>query len=58
MKIVDYKGKIVFDTSRPDGMKMKVLNTDKINRLGWKPQMPLEEGIKRIYKWYLGNSCN
>lgn len=53
--IADYKGRIVFNTSKPDGVRMKVLSAEKINTLGWKPKISLEEGIKRTYTWYSTN---
>jgi GDP-L-fucose synthase len=44
---VGYKGAIVFDSSRLDGTPRKLMNTSKINSLGWKPSIKLEEGIKK-----------
>lgn len=51
--IVGYTGEILNDTSKPDGMKRKVLNVSKINTLGWKAKICLVEGIKRTYKDYV-----
>lgn len=48
-----YKGKTIFDTSKPDGMKVKVLDTSRINNLGWKPSDSLEKGIQNTYDWYM-----
>ncbi len=55
-KVVDYNGAIQFDTSKPDGTPKKLLDTTKLKNLGWAPQIPLEEGLSRYYKWYLDNS--
>ena len=44
---VDYKGSLVFDTTKPDGTPRKLLDTTKINNLGWKPSISLKEGIRR-----------
>lgn len=44
---VGYKGSLVFDTSKPDGTPRKLLDTTKINNLGWKPTIKLKEGIRR-----------
>ena len=44
---VGYKGSLVFDTTKPDGTPRKLLDTSKINNLGWKPSIPLREGIRR-----------
>jgi GDP-L-fucose synthase len=51
--IIGYDGEITHDLSKPDGTPRKVLNVDKINNLGWKAKIELEEGIRRVYKWYL-----
>ena len=53
--IVDYTGKINWDTSHPDGTPRKILNTTKINELGWKPRISLSDGLEETYKWYLKN---
>ncbi len=52
-KIVDFKGEIKFDATKPDGAPRKVLDVSKINSLGWKATTGLEEGIKKVYDWYL-----
>lgn len=44
---VGYKGKLEFDTTRPDGTPRKLLDTTKINKLGWRPSITLEEGIRK-----------
>ena len=51
-EIVGFSGKIVFDKSKPDGIKRKLLNSKKINDLGWRPKIDLEEGLKKTYKDY------
>lgn len=51
-EIVGFKGKLVFDTTKPDGTPRKLLNVDKINSLGWQAQVSLEEGITRTLEWY------
>ena len=51
-EIVGFSGKIVFDKSKPDGIKRKLLNSEKINDLGWRPKINLEEGLKKTYKDY------
>lgn len=48
--IVGFKGELIFDTSKPDGTPRKLLNVDKINSLGWKHRINLEEGIKLVYQ--------
>ena len=44
---VGYKGILEFDTTKPDGTPRKLLDTTKINNLGWKPSIKLEDGIRR-----------
>jgi GDP-L-fucose synthase len=46
-RIVGYSGLLVFDTTKPDGTPQKLMNTHKINDLGWKPSIELEVGIRR-----------
>lgn len=50
--IVNYKGKIIFDKSMPDGMKKKLLDTTRINKLGWRPKVSLKEGLFQTYEYY------
>lgn len=52
-EIVGYKGEIRFDASKPDGMPRRLLDSAKITALGWKPSIPLYEGLKMTYNWYL-----
>ncbi len=50
--VVGYKGKIVFDATKPDGTIRKVLDCSKIHGLGWGPKIDLREGLKSTYLWY------
>ncbi|MBZ0203346.1 MAG: GDP-L-fucose synthase [Ignavibacteria bacterium] len=50
--IVGYRGNIQWDTSKPDGTFKKLLNTEKLIKLGWKYRTSLEDGIKITYDWY------
>ncbi len=52
-QIVDYRGSIQTDPSKPDGTPRKVMDVSKINGLGWTPKVDLEEGLKRAYQAYL-----
>mgnify|MGYP001216078576 CR=1 FL=1 len=54
-KVVGYKGKIVFDTTKPDGTPRKLVDVTKINDLGWQASTSLDEGIKITYQWFLNN---
>ena len=51
--VVGYGGKIVWDTSKPNGIPRKLLDSSKCRNLGWKHRTGLEEGIQLTYKWYL-----
>ena len=51
--IVGFGGRLVFDESKPDGTPRKLLDVSRINALGWKPRIPLGEGIRSTYEWYL-----
>ena len=53
--IVNFKGKIVFDDSKPDGTPQKLLDTSKLNLLGWRSQIDLEDGLKKTYDWFIKN---
>ena len=50
---VGYPGKIVFDTAKPDGTPRKLLDTSKLNKLGWKPAVALQDGLKLAYADFL-----
>ncbi|MDP6824488.1 MAG: GDP-L-fucose synthase [Dehalococcoidia bacterium] len=45
--------RLEFDTSRPDGFPRKVLDPTRLAKCGWKPSVPLSDGIKRTYQWFL-----
>jgi GDP-L-fucose synthase len=48
-KIVGYKGEIFWNTEKPNGTPRKLMDVSKINKMGWKAQIGLEEGIKKVY---------
>ena len=50
---VGYSGKIKFDHAKPDGMMKKLLDVSKMSALGWQARIPLENGIKDTYRWFL-----
>jgi len=54
-EVIDFKGEIVFDTNFPDGNPRKLLDSSKLNSLGWTPSIKLDEGLKQTYKWFLEN---
>jgi GDP-L-fucose synthase len=54
-QIVGFKGKIIWDSSKPDGAKEKLLDIQKISNLGWSPLINLEQGIQLTIDWYRQN---
>lgn len=52
-RVVGYRGKIAFDTSKPDGTPRKLMDSSRIAALGWKPEISLNDGIAGTYRWYL-----
>ena len=54
-EVVGFTGKIVYDSGRPDGTPRKLVDVAKINGLGWQASIPLEEGIRSTYAWFLDN---
>jgi len=51
-KVVGFSGGLDFDSSYPNGTPQKILDISKINSLGWKPRIPLKEGLHQVYQWY------
>jgi len=52
---VGFTGRLEFDTSKPDGTPRKLLNTSRINELGWTARTPLIDGLRSTYQWFLDN---
>ncbi len=52
-EIVEYGGKIVYDTSKPDGTPQKLLDVSRLRELGWESKISLRDGIKQAYEWYV-----
>jgi GDP-L-fucose synthase len=53
--IVGFRGKIIWDKTKPDGTPRKLLDVAKLKKLGFKPQFSLDKGIKISYQWFLEN---
>jgi GDP-L-fucose synthase len=53
--VVGYKGGIEFDTTKPDGTPQKLLDVSRINKVGWKAETPLRDGIEKTYSWFKEN---
>lgn len=53
---VGYQGKLTFDSSKPDGTMRKLTDPGKLHDLGWHHKIDIEEGVQRVYAWYLNNN--
>jgi GDP-L-fucose synthase len=53
IEVVGFRGELVFDPTKPDGTPRKLMDTTRIQELGWKPRTPLREGIERAYRDFL-----
>ena len=54
--VIDFEGEILFNTNYPDGNPRKLLDSSKINALGWKSNVSLSDGLAKTYKWFLENN--
>ena len=54
-EITGFKGKISFDTSKPDGTPRKLMDVSRLKNMGWVAKISLKDGLKDAYQWYLGN---
>jgi GDP-L-fucose synthase len=53
--VIGFKGELAWDATKPDGTPRKLLDVTKLRELGWKPTIPLREGIARTYDWFMKN---
>jgi GDP-L-fucose synthase len=51
-----YLGQIKFDDSKPDGAPRKLMNSERLNLIGWKPQIDLKNGLKKAYEDFLAHA--
>ena len=56
--VVGFEGEVLYDASKPDGTPRKLVDTSKINGLGWQARTSLRDGIKNTYRWFLDNAEN
>jgi len=54
-EVVEFEGQLDFDNTKPDGNPRKLLDSSTINKLGWSPEVNLDNGLRLTYKWYLNN---
>jgi GDP-L-fucose synthase len=55
--VVGFQGRLRFDPGRPDGTPQKLLDTSRLTALGWRPRIPLDEGLAGTYRWYLDHAA-
>jgi GDP-L-fucose synthase len=54
-EVVGYKGKLTFDTTKPDGAPRKLIDVTRLKNMGWRYSVDLEDGLTDTYKWYVNN---
>ena len=55
-KVVGFDGELIFNSDMPDGTPRKLLDTRRLDGMGWKASVPLEEGLQKAYAWFIENS--
>lgn len=58
IETIGYNGELIFDKSKPDGTMRKLTDVSKLNSLGWTHRIDIQEGISRLYEWYLSSKAN
>lgn len=54
-EVVKFEGRIVFDTTKPDGTPRKLMDSSRLAAMGWRPTVALREGVEETYAWFLAN---
>lgn len=57
-EIVGFSGQLRFDTSKPDGTPRKLLDTSRLRAIGWRPNIPLRQGVAATYDWFLAHQAD
>jgi GDP-L-fucose synthase len=52
---IGYRGALRFDATKPDGTPRKLLDVSRLKALGWRPSIPMEQGIRATYEWFSQN---
>jgi GDP-L-fucose synthase len=52
-RVTGFEGKLVFDTSKPDGTPRKLMDSSRLRALGWQPKTSLDDGIREVYRWFV-----
>lgn len=56
-EVTGFKGRIVFDTTKPDGTARKLMDVKRLTAMGWTARIPLRNGIEQTYQWFLANQA-
>jgi GDP-L-fucose synthase len=56
LSVIGYRGRLVFDSEKPDGTPRKLLDVSRLKSLGWQAKITLREGIERTYRWFMEHS--
>ncbi len=56
-RVVGFDGELRFDTSKPDGMPLKILDSSELQRMGWRPSVSFLDGLDRTYRWFLDHEA-
>jgi GDP-L-fucose synthase len=56
--VTNFKGKLVFDTSKPDGTPRKLMDVSRLQGMGWKASISLNEGLEDAYQWFVKNASS
>jgi GDP-L-fucose synthase len=54
-KTIDYRGRFVYDTSKPDGAPRKLMDVSRLTALGWTAKTEMVDGLRQAYAWYVEN---
>ena len=57
MKEIGFKGELCWDATKPDGTLKKLTDPTKLHELGWHHKIEIDEGVHRLYQWYLQGIC-
>jgi len=56
-EVANYKGEIIWDSTKPDGTSRKLLDVSKMKAKGWEAGISLKDGIRKTYEWYIEKVC-
>jgi len=56
-EVTGYRGRIVFDTTRPDGTPRKIMDNSRLHALGWRPKTSIPDGLRKMYAWWLASGA-